>query len=69
MSDYSEIYDDYVGVCMGCDNPYTLCDCDGKDDEEYDDEACLGCQSTKNLECTNVEKYCTDCCSCTEHKD
>jgi hypothetical protein len=38
MSDYSDIYDDYAGVCMGCDNSYALCDCDGKDDEEYEEE-------------------------------
>lgn len=27
-----DFYDDYAGVCMGCENTYSLCDCD-KDNE------------------------------------
>lgn len=39
-----EMYDDYAGVCMGCENPYAMCDCDGKDDEDHL-EPCLECDT------------------------
>lgn len=56
-----ELYDDYAGVCMGCDNTRTQCDCDGKDDEEYEDNdecVCVNCMEDSNI---MPNGYCEDC--------
>lgn len=56
-----ELYDDYAGACMGCDNTRALCDCDGKDDEEYEDNdecVCKNCVEDGNI---MPNGYCEDC--------
>jgi hypothetical protein len=58
-----ELYDDYAGVCMGCDNTRVQCDCDGKDDEEFEATDCLckNCAEDSDSTILMSNGYCDEC--------
>jgi len=56
-----ELYDDYAGVCMGCDNTRVQCDCDGKDDEEYEEDTECICNNCIEEDNVLPNGYCEDC--------